>query len=101
MKTPFLPNFHVIEVKYRGATNFQGSKIVLKSLRFENDRLIDGCNNDYNSIKDQAEVMLSALGYNVIGAAEFPDGMLMITSTFEPLKEQAKKFKAALKAAKA
>lgn len=79
------PNYHVLKVKYMGATNYTNSRVKIISERFEQSKTID-YDHRYNSTKDNAAAWLIEHGFNVIGAGEAKDGYYIISDTFKPLK---------------
>ncbi len=76
------PNFHVITVKYLGATNTRGSRVKLTSRRF-NQSVIIPFDHQFNNSEDIAADYLKSLDFNVVGLAEG----CVITDTFKPFKE--------------
>jgi hypothetical protein len=87
-----MTNSHLITAKYVGATNTKGSRVKLTSLRFPGDSLITSLDYSASGIKDQALMILKALGYKVNGYGydEVKGQYIFFSSTFEPLKEQKK-----------
>lgn len=81
----YIPNFHVLQIKYLSPTNNKGARVSIKSERFEQSISI-GYNHEFNSVADIANEYLSAKGFNIIGKAESKEGYYLITDTFEPLK---------------
>lgn len=86
------PNFHVIEVKYYGPTNYKPSRIKLTSLRFPNDAVWIPYNHNYNSSIDAAKAYLIKHRYRLVGQAEDAkrDTFLIMSNTFHPLKSAKK-----------
>jgi len=82
-----MKNYHVIKVKYLGATNYKPSRIRLTSERFHDSIILDS-DNDYETTYEQAEMYLVWHGHNVVGHAEGKDYMYVISETFEPLKSK-------------
>lgn len=76
------PNYHIIKVKYLGATNFRGSRVKMTSDRFKQSVTIS-YDHALNSIEDMAIVWLAAHGFSVTGGAEG----YIITDTFKGLKD--------------
>lgn len=91
MKRP--PNYHAILIQYVGPTATKGSKTKLISFRFEKDSISEGYSSEHADSRDQGMDMLRALGYNIVGMAEAPNGIIAFTDTFLPLKEAAAKFR--------
>jgi hypothetical protein len=60
-----MKNFHLIEVKYLGATNNKGSRVKLTSLRFPNDSITTSLNYKNNSIKDDAIELFNELDFRI------------------------------------
>lgn len=79
------PNFHILTVKYVGATNFLGSRVKIISERFKQS-ITFGYQHEYNNTLDQAKAWLTAHGFEVIGQAEGKDHYYVISTTFEPIK---------------
>lgn len=83
-------NFHLIEVRYLGATNTKGSRIKMISSRFEQSVTIP-YNYEFNSGRDIALDWLSKQGHNVIGSGDVNGrDVIVVASTdkqFKPLKE--------------
>ena len=80
-----MTNYHVLKIKFHGATNTSGSRIGITSERFD-QRLIIPYNYEYNSSYAGAEAYLIANGFNIIGMGVGKDCMYIITDTFKPLK---------------
>ena len=78
-------NYHIIEVKYIGATNTRGSRVKMYDERFKTSKTID-FNYSFNSIDEMAIAYLKNNGFEVIGQGEVKGGFAIITSTFEALK---------------
>ena len=81
-----MENYHVIKVKFLGATISRGSRVLLISERFEQRKTIP-YNYEYSNTYEIAEVWLVANGYELIGKAEGKDCYYIISKTFKPLKE--------------
>lgn len=75
------PNFHIITVKYFGATNHQGSRIKITSDRFKASVTIP---YDYSttSIEKMATDYLEKKGFNIIGISSG----YVISDTFDSVK---------------
>jgi hypothetical protein len=88
-----MKNFHLIEVKYLGATNNKGSRVKLTSLRFPNDSITTSLNYKNNSIKDDAIELFNELDFRITGYGydERKGVFIFCSETFEPLKEFFKK----------
>lgn len=82
MKT--LQNFHVLTVRYRGATNTDSGKVLIRSDRFKQTKSID---YDYccDNALDVAQNWLTLNGFELIGKAEGKDCYFAVSTTFEPL----------------
>lgn len=83
-----MKNFHVIEVKYHGATNTRGSKISLYSARFSK-RVYIPFDYSLNHPSEMAEKYLLENGFEIIGCGQ---GMrtntpvdFIITDTFKTI----------------
>lgn len=81
----FVPNFHIIQVKFIGATNYSGSRIKIISKRFESSKTLS---YDYQigNVMDQAINYLTKKGFKILGKAEFGDSYLIVSDTFENIK---------------
>jgi hypothetical protein len=84
-----MKSYHLIEVKYLGATNTRGSKAKITSLRFPNDSLTVSLDYQYNNIRDQAIDLLNGFGFKISGYGyDEKKGVFILTSEiFEPIKE--------------
>lgn len=80
-----LQNFHVLTVKYRGATDTDSSKVLIRSDRFKQTKSLEYDYNLYNTA-EVAQDWLTKNGFDVIGKGEGKDCYYLITSTFEPLR---------------
>jgi hypothetical protein len=86
INTTEIANFQVLTVKYKGATDTKGSRIIIKSERFEQSKSIP-YNHAYNSILGGAVEYLTNAGFEIVGQGEAKDGYYPITSTFKSLKD--------------
>jgi len=87
-------NYHLIELKYLGATNYSGSRLKLASLRFPNDSITVPL--DYRTdAKTQGLELLNRLGFKIsgVGYDEKRGIYIFCSTTFESLKEQQKAVK--------
>jgi hypothetical protein len=80
-----MKNYHIIEVKYLGATNTKGSRVKLYSARFNQTKIIS-YNYSLNNIGDMAIEWLKSREYTVIGSGEGKSLTYIITDTFKPFK---------------
>jgi hypothetical protein len=80
-----VPNLHAFEVRYLGATNSLGSRVMIKSLRF-NQRVTIAYNYSFDSTYAIAIDYLTKKGYEIEAKAEGKDCYLILSKTFEPLK---------------
>ena len=80
-----MQNLHAFKITYLGATNTRGSRVKITSLRFEQSKLLSYNNEDRDST-ETAKKYLEANGYPIIGQAEDKHGMILLSSTFKPLK---------------
>jgi hypothetical protein len=80
-----LTNYHVLTVKYLGATDFKGSRIAIRSDRFKMTKVIDYTYN-YGNALEQAQEYLENKGFKLIGKAEGKDCDYIISTTFESIK---------------
>ena len=85
MKT--FKNYHILTVKYLGATNTQGSRVKITSHRFEQSVTIS-YNYSLNSITDMAmEYLKENTNHEIIGKGELDSQKdILISETFEPIK---------------
>lgn len=79
-----LPNYHVLTVKYRGATNSNSGAVLIRSDRFKQTKSLD-YNYEFNTSLEIAQDYLLNNGFSLIGQAEGKDCYYIITTTFEPL----------------
>lgn len=84
-----MKSYHLIEVKYLGATNTRGSKVKITSLRFRNDSITASLDYSSNSIKDQAIELLNDFGFSIKGYGydEKKGTYILCSEVFEPIKE--------------
>lgn len=84
-----MKSFHLIEVKYIGASNTQGSRTKITSLRFPNDSITVRHDYEYNSIKDHAIDLLNSFGFKIggYGYDEKKGVFILCSEVFEPIKE--------------
>jgi hypothetical protein len=83
----YLPNYHAILVSYIGASNTKGSRISLKSYRF-NDSIILNLDYKFNSIADQVEEFFEKKGIKILGKAEWKNNdYVFFIDKFESLKD--------------
>ena len=80
-----MKNFHVLEIKYLGPTNFLGSRVSIYSPRFQ-ERVVIPYNYSKNSIQEMAKAFLESKGFNILGCGESKNGMYIISDIFKPLK---------------
>lgn len=79
-----LQNFHILTVKYVGATNKNAAQVKIISERFNQSVKISF--QHWNNTIENAEQWLLNSGFNLIGKGEGKDHYYIITDTFEPLK---------------
>lgn len=79
------PNYHAFEITYLGATNTQGGRVKIKSLRFNESKIIP-YNHEFNNTLAIAKDYLTGKGFNVVGQAETPNSYIVLSDTFKPLK---------------
>jgi hypothetical protein len=77
-------NYHIIEIKYLGATNNNGSRVKMYSSRFDKSKTIP-FNYSFDSIDEMAIEYLKGQGFNVIGKGGTKEGFAIITDTFKSL----------------
>ena len=89
-----ITNLHGIEVKKLPATDTEGTKVKIRSLHY--DSLLfesgEGITIPYDYSKNHiGEVAVEYLKdtHNITGMLETPDGMILISDTFETIPEQA------------
>lgn len=63
-------NYHIIKVKYLGATDTLGSRVKLISERFKGNSITLSYDYTYNGALDQAVAWLSEHAYGVKGQGE-------------------------------
>lgn len=82
--------FHIISVKYLGATNSRGSRIKLSSKRF-NQSITIPYNYSENSALEGAITYLRVNKFPIVGYDGWSDSIIVksVDSTFKPLKELA------------
>lgn len=81
-----LQNYHLLRVKYHGATNTKGSRVSITSDRFQQKIVIE---YDYSmdSIYEMAIGELQNRGFEIVGIGELKKEYILISTTFEPLKK--------------
>jgi hypothetical protein len=89
-----MKNFHLIEAKYLGPSNTQGSKIKITSLRF-NSSITESYSYEFGSTKDQAAETLKNLGFKPVGVGydEKKSVYIFCSEVFEDLKDAQRSFK--------
>jgi hypothetical protein len=80
-----LKNYHALTIGYVGATNHRGSRIRIKSDRFEQSILIP-YDYEFSNTLEGAQKYLIDKGFNLVGQGELKDAYLLLTDTFKPLK---------------
>lgn len=80
-----LDNYHILTIKYVGATNNTPGGVKIISERFKQSVKFDFDSNFDNTIQN-AEDWLLRHDFNLIGKGEGKDHYYIITNTFEPLK---------------
>lgn len=80
-----LQNYHLLRVKYHGATNTIGSRVSITSDRFKQRIYID---YDYsmNTIHEMATTKLQQRGFEIVGVGELKNEYILISTTFDILK---------------
>lgn len=78
--------YHVLECYYSGTTNFRGSKVIIKSARFEQYISIPYDYRKNNSL-DIAIMYLKENGFKISGYGESSKGYYIVTTTFKGLKK--------------
>lgn len=79
-----MKNFHIIEVSFIPATNSKDARIKIYSERF-GKKLIYPLSRDFDTIYLQAETILTAQGFNVLGMGLIKGGYAIITDTFQAI----------------
>jgi hypothetical protein len=81
-----MQHYHNIRVTYHGATNTRGSRITLKSWRFNQSVTLPYSYE--GSTIEQAAQWLTNKGFNLVGYSDLEGTpyYLIFTDTFEPLK---------------
>ena len=84
-----LPNYHLIAIKYMGASNTRGSRVKIESLRFPNDSVIVSYDYKFGNILDQSIEFLKEEGFKLkgFGYDEKKGIYIIMSETFEPIKE--------------
>lgn len=85
MEKPRLTNFHLLVVRYIGATDTKPSKVKIISERFKQSVTVD-YNRDCRDSSDVARHWLESNGFEIVGQCEGKTCDYLISSTFEPLK---------------
>lgn len=80
-----MPNYHLLQVKYLGPTNYRGSRFKIYSGRFNQSVTLD-YDQESNSALEQAERWLKSRGFKVLGHAEWVAFDFIVSSTFKGLK---------------
>jgi hypothetical protein len=80
-----MKNLHLLKIKYLGPTNFRGSRIRIKSERF-NQSITVSWDYSANSSAEIAINHLQKLGFEFIGQAEGGITDYLISTTFKKLK---------------
>ena len=79
---------HAIKVKFLGPTDHAGERISIKSLRFPFEApIIIPYDYGAGTTYEQAAVYLEKKGFEVVNFAETPDGYLILSETFKPLRK--------------
>lgn len=78
-------NFHILTIKYIGASNYLPSRVKIISERFKTSKTID-YDHEFNNTLDIAENWLAAHGFNIIGHGEGSNNYYVITDTFKSPK---------------
>jgi hypothetical protein len=75
-----MKTFHIIEAKYFGWTNHKPARIRLRSARFEQTIFIP--QDEYSTGAD----WLKKNGFKLVGAGYTKDDVIIVSTTFKPLK---------------
>ena len=88
-----LQNFHLIKAEYKGATNYGSAKVKITSLRFPKDSISVPVSYQFNNIADQSAELLKSIGFKIKGKGydEAKGYFILISETFEPIKDNFKK----------
>jgi hypothetical protein len=82
-----LQNFHLVEVRYLGATNTRGSRVKMISSRFSTS-VTTSYNYEFNNARDIAIDYLKRQGHNVVGSGEVKDNyVIVIAATDNQFKD--------------
>ena len=81
-----MANFHIIKCSYSGATNFRGSRVVLKSERFESSISLPYDHSMRDSI-DIGIKYLKEQGFKISGYGEASNGYYIVSTTFKDIKK--------------
>jgi len=80
-----LDNLHLFNIRFIGASNTRGSRVRIKTDRFQESVVIP-YDYKFNSAYEVAQHYLESKGFNLIGMAETKNGYAILSSTFKPLK---------------
>lgn len=80
-----IKNYHILTIKYIGATDYKPSKVKIISERFEQSILI-GYDHRFSNTLEIAEDWLQKNGFVLIGHGKGKGHYYIITDTFKPLK---------------
>lgn len=82
-----LPNFHVLQIKFHGATNTLGARVSIYSPRFL-QRVYLEFDYDSDSTIMTALKWLIPHGFSITGKAEFKDSYVLFSDTFKQLRSK-------------
>jgi hypothetical protein len=80
-----IKNYHLFSIIYKGATNTQGSRVIIYSERFK-QKITILFDYSYDATYEMAQAKLKELGYKITGVGETKAGYTLISTTFKPLK---------------
>lgn len=79
-----MEKLHALQVTFLGATNTKGSRVKIKSERFNKSKIIS-YNYEFNNIYDIAKDYLEKNGFEIIGLSEFKNSYILTSTTFKTL----------------
>lgn len=87
-----MTHYHLIQVKYVGASNTKGSRVKLTSLRFPGDSVTLSYSYRHGNMLEQALDFLKEAKFKVSGHGydEIKGVYIICSTTFEPIRELKK-----------
>jgi hypothetical protein len=80
---------HAFKVDLVPATNYKGTRVSIRSLNFDNDKITVPYKYEFDTILGTALTVLNEKGFNIIGWADagVGEGYLILSDTFKRLKK--------------